>query len=236
MTFLHHSTGPIAGRETATPAGEGDLLTAGRAGHSRRTNHSNRNRNRSTRCDCSSTRSWRAQLSPRSRCRSSHARNTAYRSKGRGSRQVQNEPGEILHSRRKRCYSSSPNRRNYCSSASEIAGAWETVTVSTLSYTSRLARRPHSFGRERSEEGGDRTRAVTTTSPVSRGSRTLSTRSVAVKKTATGHVESGLDPRIVTGLRESECNATGSGPKIAPRPLVGGQRPRRGPPPTLSTA
>ena len=35
------------------------------------------------------------------------------------------------------------------------------------------------------------------------------------QKAATGHVESGIDPRIATGLLESgsECDATGSGPK-----------------------
>ena len=121
-TLLRCSTGPIAGQTTATPAGAGDLLTlltAGRAGHSsgsnRRTTHTSRNCSRNTRCDCYSTTSRRAQLRPHSRCRSSHGRNTANRSKGRGSRQVQKEPGEILHSRRKCCHSSSPKRRNYCS-------------------------------------------------------------------------------------------------------------------------
>ena len=36
-------------------------------------------------------------------------------------------------------------------------------------------------------------------------------------KTATGHVESGIDPRIATGLpkSESERDSTGSSPKIA---------------------
>ena len=112
--------------------------------------------------------------------------------------------------------------------ASETAGAWETVTVSTPSCCSRLARRPFSLDRERSEEEGNRPRD----SERSRERRGRSRdrelpgkrRNVHAadtigsgQKTSTGHGESGIDPRIETSLPENESARveSGSDPKIA---------------------
>ena len=114
--------------------------------------------------------------------------------------------------------------------ASETTGAWETSTVSAPSCCSHLARRPLSFDLEWSEEGGDRPQD----SKRSRGRRGSSRdrelpgeqeNAVDVigsgQKTATGHIErslseTGINPRIETGLPESESVRTGSGsnPKI----------------------
>ena len=92
VTLLRASVGPIAGPATTTPTRAGILLTLllprharHSSGSSRKITSSNRNRSRSTKCNCTPCRSRRAQLNPRPCSRYSHARNTANRSQGRGS-------------------------------------------------------------------------------------------------------------------------------------------------------
>ena len=253
------STGPIAGRATATPAGAWGLLTlltAGWAGHSsgsrRRTTHTSKNRSRSTRCDCSTTRIRRAYLNHHSRYWSSHARNTANCSKGRGSRQVQKEPGEILHSRRKHRHSSSPRRRNYYSrrfrDSRSLGDSNRLHTLLLLTSGS-----PSSLLWSRTVRGGRRSstgpravtrttreivwpRTVTATSPASRGSRTLLTGSVEVRRPrpVTSSVVSAR-PVSIRGSRPVSPRAIRRSRPLTARPLAGGQWPRRRPPPTLST-
>ena len=96
--------------------------------------------------------------------------------------------------------------------ASETAGAWETVTVSTPSRCSRLAHRPLSFDRERPEESSDL--------PDEQGIANAPVETSSEQKIATGHAESdpgktGSSPRTATGLAEttSESDATDSGQK-----------------------
>ena len=112
--------------------------------------------------------------------------------------------------------------------ASETAGAWETVTVSTPFCCSHLARRPFSFDRERSEEEGNRPRDRERSRerrgrsrdqelPGERGNEHAADAISSSQKTATGHAETGINPRIETGLPENE-NAraeSGSDPNIA---------------------
>ena len=70
MTLLRPSVRPNAGRATTTPARAGTHLmllspgTPGTAAGSRRITSSHRYRSRSTKCDCPSCRSRRAQLNP----------------------------------------------------------------------------------------------------------------------------------------------------------------------------
>ena len=70
MTLLRPSVGPTAGRATTTPARAGIHLTllkpstTGTAAGSRRITSSSRYRSHSTKCDCISCRSRRAQLNP----------------------------------------------------------------------------------------------------------------------------------------------------------------------------
>ena len=109
--------------------------------------------------------------------------------------------------------------------ASETTGAWETSTVSTPYCHSRLARRPLSLDREQSEERGDRPRdrersrgrrggSRDREPPDERGNAYADDAIGSGQKTATGHAESGIDPRIETGLPENQSARAESNPKI----------------------
>ena len=140
--------------------------------------------------------------------------------------------------------------------ASETTGAWETVTVFPPSRCSRLARGLLSFDREWSEERSDRSRDRERSRERRGGSRGHGDLPNE-QGIANTPAETGSDPKIATDHAESDPDESGSGPKtatdLAEKPSeserdatdsgqkaatshTGGQRPRRVPATTLSTA